>query len=223
MKRLTKLILVSLIIFLGGLFGAAKSAMAAASLSLSPASQSVTVGGSLTVNVMLDTKGAETDATDAIILYDASKLEATSATLGSLYANKLEENTSISGKVILRATSSATSNYSGSGTFASIVFSGLSAGEANVSFEFTSGSTTDSNVASAGVDILGSVADGTYTITSSGIGGTGDTSTDSGTSTTSTLPETASIGPTILVFGFGVLAILASLIFGGVRAFLIKS
>ena len=221
MKRYIKLIFVLLIISLGGLFVTVSSAMAAASLSLSPASKSAAVNESFTVEVKLDTKGAETDATDAIILYDAVKLTVTSATLGALYANKLEENTNISGKVILRATSSATSSYSGSGTFASIVFKALETGEANVSFEFTSGSTTDSNVASSGVDILGSVANATYTITSSGIGG--PTSTGSGTATGSTLPVTASIGPTFLVFGLGFLAILASLIFTGARALLLKS
>ena len=221
MKRYIKLIFVLLIISLGGLFVTASSAMAAASLSLSPASKSAVVNESFTVEVKLDTKGAETDATDAIILYDAVKLTVTSATLGALYANKLEENINISGKVILRATSSATSSYSGSGTFASIVFKALETGEANVSFEFTSGSTTDSNVASSGVDILGSVANATYTITSSGVGG--PTSTGSGTATGSTLPVTASIGPTIIVTGLGFLAILVSLIFTGARALLFKN
>jgi hypothetical protein len=225
MKRYVKLFFILLIVFSVGLFVAAGPVKAAASLSLSPASKSVAVGESFTVDVMLDTKGAETDAADAIILYDSAKLEATAASLGSLYTNKLEENTGVSGKVILRATSSVASDYSGSGTFATITFNALESGTANVSFEFESGSTTDSNVASAGVDILSSVANGTYTITSGGIGGTSDdTSTDSGDSTTSPqLPETASVGPTIFVTGLGVLAILASLIFTGVRALLLKS
>jgi hypothetical protein len=225
MKKYFKLGFVLLIVFLGGLFVNVGKVRAAASLSFSPSSKSVAVGESFTVDILLDTKGAETDAVDAIVLYDSAKLEATGASLRSLYENKLEENTGVTGKVILRATSSATSGYSGSGTLATITFNCLESGTANVSFEFESGSTTDSNVASEGVDILGSVSNGAYTITSGGIGGTGDdSSTDSGTSTTSPeMPETASIGPTILVFGIGFLAIFASLVFTGAKAFLLKN
>lgn len=188
----------SLILFAVLLCVSVKDA-SAAYFSFSPSSKNVTVDETFTVSVLLDTQNQSTDGADAIILYDSGKLSVTAASLGSLYANKVQEDYSTAGKVIFRATSTASSSFTGSGTFATITFKATSDGSANVNFQFTAGSTTDSNVAKEGSDLLTSVSSATYTIsTTSGTGGT-------------TLPETGLITPTILLASLGLLFILAPL------------
>lgn len=185
--------LLSLLILL--FFGGAKNALAA-TFSLNPSSKTVSVNETFTVSVLLDTEGQPTDGADAIILYDSGKLSVTSASLGSLYANKVIEDYATAGKVTLRATSTASTSFTGSGTFATIVFKAIADGNANVDFQFTAGSTTDSNVSKEGSDLLTSVSSGSYTINaSSGAGGT-------------TLPQTGIITPTIFLASLGFLFIL---------------
>lgn len=174
----------------------------AATLSLSPASKQVSVNDTFVVSVMLDTQGETTDGVDAIIFYDSGKLSITSVSLGDLYANKLQEDYSTGGQITLRATSTATTSFTGSGTFATITFKAISDGNANVDFQFTAGSSTDSNVAKEGQDLLTSVSGAVYTISpSGGVGGGEET----------TLPETGIITPTILLASLGFLFILAPL------------
>ncbi len=56
-----------------------------ATLSIDPASSTVNQGCGFSFNVLLDTGGASTDGTDAIILYDTSRFTATSITNGTIY------------------------------------------------------------------------------------------------------------------------------------------
>jgi hypothetical protein len=178
-------------------------AYAAASLSLSPATKTVEVGESFEVGVVLNTGGSNTDAADVILNYDATKLELVTAALGNLYENRLVTNTSISGKVTLRASSSAGSYFSGSGTFATLTFKGKAIGTGAVNFDFTANSTTDCNVAYAGSDILGSVANGSYTVVAAG---TLPTSSPAGSPTSQpTQPVTGNFGLTAGVGAMGLL------------------
>ncbi len=184
-------------------------AWAAASLSFSPASKTVGLNETFSVNVILNTGGSETDATDAIINYDNYKLEVVSATLGSLYANKLSEDTSTAGKVIFRATSTSDQSYNGTGTFATISFRTIAEGTANVYFQFTSGSTTDCNVAYQGSDLLGSVSNASYTVSSSSTTSSPApaSSTTTGTGGTTSAPVSGSTSPTIFLLGGGLLLV----------------
>jgi len=173
-------------------------AEAAAYLSLSPATESVEVGKSFDVDVILNTGGTDTDAADVIINYDSAKLTLTTATLGDLYDNRLVTNTSVAGKVTLRATASAGSSFNGTGNFATLTFTGKATGTASVNFDFSANSTTDSNVAFSGSDILGSVTNGTYTVVNAG------TLTNVTAATTRvTQPVTGGLAPTVTLGIFG--------------------
>jgi len=146
----------------------------AATLSLSPSSGSYTVGDTFEVQIILDTQGAETDGVDIHYLnYDPSLLEVQDADTGqagiqispgTLYSNTpLNSVDSVNGLIDFSQTTAGGSTYNGSGVLATITFKVLSQGTANVTFDFTSGETTDTNVASSGQDVLTSVADGNYT------------------------------------------------------------
>lgn len=183
----------------------------AASLSLSPATKNVIIGETFTVSVMLDTQGELTSGTDAIILYDAAKLSVVSAVLGDLYTNKVQEDSSTTGKVTFRATAPSGSPFNGSGVLATVQFKAIADGNANVSFDFTLGSTVDSNVGKQGTegeDILTSATGATYTIGQSSGGDSGVPGVGGGESTgsgTTTTPVAGFITPTILLAGLGLL------------------
>jgi len=147
------------------------------------------------VDVILNTGGSETDGADVIIRYDGNKLTLVTAALGELYTNKLTADTSVEGKITFRATSSENQSYNGTGTYATMSFKAKAEGTANLYFDFTSGSTTDSNVAYKGSDILGSVSNASYTITQAGTGGTASPSPS--------VPVSGTASPTILILGSG--------------------
>lgn len=175
-------------------------AKAAASLSFSPAAKTVVINDSFNVDVILNTGGQQSDGADVIVRYDGNKLTLVSATLGDLYINKLTADTSTAGKVTFRATSSEDQSFTGTGTFATMVFKAAAEGTANLYFDFTSGSTTDSNVAYLGSDILGSTSNASYTITQSGTGGEA--------SAAPSIPESGMVSPTILLLAGGLLLLL---------------
>lgn len=169
----------------------------AATLSLSPSSQSVNVGDTFSVIVNLDTQGASIDGVDLRYLnYNPAILQLqdgnTSAsgiqiTSGSLMPMTLVNNADANfGRITFsQAALGGNNKYKGSGILATLTFKALVAGTASVSFNYTSGATTDSNIASGGADILTSVVSGSYTINnpaSSGGGSTAGGATGSGTS-----------------------------------------
>jgi len=193
-------------------------AFAGASLSFSPASKSVMVGDSFEVDVVLDTGGVKTDGVDILISYDEMKLEAKNAALGNLYDNKINEDVSQPGKIVLQAVSDVGSGFVGTGNLAKLSFKSIAGGPTLVSFDMIGESTIDCNVSADGEDILASVSNGTYTILPEGIGaGTATASgtpipTATGTRTpTPTVPATGFFGPTVIGLGFGGLLILLAL------------
>lgn len=197
--RLFKQILAVLLFFPLYLF-TFTSFINAATLSLSPAEKSISVNNQFTVNVLLDTEGANTDGTDAIITYNSTYLSVVSAALGDLYDTDVTTNTTTAGKITLSAIASTGSTFSGSGTFATITFKAIKAGTANISFAYTSGSTTDSNVTSNQTDVLDNIIGSTITITASSDSGTGGTGSDDDTATY-TPPETGAVEWTIVLVG----------------------
>lgn len=183
--------------------GQPKAVKAAASLSLSPAAQTVEVGQNFDVTVQLNSGGANTDATDVILNYDATKLTLVTAALGDLYENRLVTNVSVSGKVTLRASSTPGSYFSGTGTFATLSFKGKNQGLAAANFDFSANSTTDCNVAYAGSDILGSVTNGSYTIAAAGTLNLTPTTTGNSPTSRPTQPVSGGLTPTVTLGIFG--------------------
>ncbi len=174
----------------------------AASLSLSPASKSVENGDSFAVNVVLDTDADSVDAVDIILNFDSDKLEYSSASYSTLFTNTITP--SVSGEqIILRATSPTAVTQGG--TFATITFQATGTGTAPVNFDFTSGDTTDSNVAYQGEDLLASTSNGSYTIIALGLGSDASSSpTPTPTTVSEAMPETGVLTPTLIVLLVGV-------------------
>lgn len=163
----------------------------AATLSLSPSSQTISVNGTMDIAVTLNTEGAQTSATDVILTYDTSKVDLIDIIYGSLYDQYIGETIdNTNGRASISGiASSTTSLYSGSGTFATFRFRGIQAGTTTISFEHSAGNLNDTNVSEINVftDVLSGVSNGTYTISGSGsTGTTPTTSTSTGTSNTTT-------------------------------------
>lgn len=167
----------------------------AATLSLVPSSGTFNKGCSFSLDIRLDTAGAQTDGTDAILLYDSSRLSATSITSGNIYpdypGNNIDET---SGKVTISGLASVSSAFSGQGPLATVNFAvkdNAPAGVTQVKFDFDpndKAKTTDSNVVQRATtsDVLSSVVNGNYTIgtgacgTLPATGGQGEVATPSG-------------------------------------------
>lgn len=145
----------------------------AATLSLSPSSGTFNKGCQVNIEIKLDTGGAQTDGTDAIILFDQGKLTANSITPGTIYSDYPGNNPdNEGGKVTISGLASISSTFSGQGTLATIHFTvkeNAGTGATIVKFDFDPNDktkTTDSNVVQRGTiqDILSSVTNGNYTI-----------------------------------------------------------
>ncbi len=159
---------------MGLLFALAANA-SAATLTLSPSSKSVNVGDTFSIDVLLDTQGQNVDGVDLqalnynpyyLQLQDADpNTSGTQIQAGALMPSTLANSVdTTNGKIVFSQVANAGSTYNGSGKLATVTFKALVAGTANVSFDYTAGATTDSNIASAGNDILNSVTNGQYAI-----------------------------------------------------------
>lgn len=158
-----------------------------ATLSLDPAGGTFNKGCSFSVNINLDTGSSQTDGTDAILIYDSSRLNAAAITKGTIYpdypGNNIDDT---SGKITISGLASISSAFSGQGSLATLQFSvkdNAPTGVTQIKFDFDPNDktkTTDSNVVQrAGPDILSSVVNGNYTI---------------GTGTCGVLPATGTTG-----------------------------
>lgn len=151
------------------------SVASAATLSVSPSSQTVKTGDTFTVTVQLDTQGSSIDGVDIRYLsYNPALMQvqdAVAATPGIQIApgtlmpsTLLNSVDNASGRIAFSQVAMGGTKYSGSGRLATITFKALAAGTANLTFGYTSQSTTDSNIAAAGADILNAVINGSYVI-----------------------------------------------------------
>lgn len=145
----------------------------AATLSLDPHSGTFNQGCTFSVNVNLDTGGADTDGTDAIIKYDSSRFLGQSITNGSLYPDFPGNNIdNANGKISILSLAAVDKPFNGKGVLATINFkvqSSAPAGSTQITFEFNpndKSNTKDTNVIERGtiVDVLNSVTDGSYVI-----------------------------------------------------------
>lgn len=144
-----------------------------ATLSLSPSSGTFNKGCNFSLNIDLNTGGAATDGTDAILIYDTSRFTANSITAGTIYSdypgNNIDET---SGKITVSGLASVSSAFSGQGTLATVnltVKETASTGATQIKFDFdpnNKAETRDSNVVQRGTvaDILNSVVNGNYTV-----------------------------------------------------------
>lgn len=183
MKKLLTFCLLS-IAFLASVIFSVPVLAAGATLSLSPTTGTFNKGCSFTLSINLDTAGAQTDGTDAIIFYDPTRFSAQAIHSGTIYSdypgNSID---STNGKITISGLSSVSSAYVGTGTLATIDFTVIAdapAGTTQVKFDFDptdKTKTTDSNVVERGTvsDILNQVVDGNYTIGTGACGSTNPT------------------------------------------------
>lgn len=144
-----------------------------ATLSLSPSSGTFNRSCNFTLDIRLDTAGAQTDGTDAILTYDSSRLAASSITSGNIYpdypGNSIDDT---NGKITVSGLASVSSAFSGQGSVATVKFTvkeNAPTGATQIKFDFDpsdKSKTTDSNVVQRGTasDILSSVVNGNYTV-----------------------------------------------------------
>lgn len=145
-------------------------AVSSATLALSPASGSFTVGTPFDIGVYLNTNGAGVDGVDAILIYEPAKLEAQTITPVTTIFPDFPTKTinATTGKITISATAAVGSPYSNTTAtkMTTVRFKPLVAGSTTLVFDFTSGATTDSNVVEnqTNLDILTAVTNGTYTL-----------------------------------------------------------
>lgn len=144
-------------------------------LNLSPATTSVAPSQTFTVNINLTTAGTPIDGVDIYSLrFNPSILQVVDSDAimtgvqigaGSLLPNTIINTVNNSTGVIqFSQSTSGGTNFTGNGVLATITFRGIVAGVSAVSFDFTSGSTADTNVAYLGVDQLESVTNASFTV-----------------------------------------------------------
>lgn len=193
------------------LIGSPKTAYAAA-LQLIPPGGTHAVNDTFDVKINLSLEsGEKTDGVDAKLSFDKSKLEVESITTGSLFAThpvKTYDNNN--GIIKVSGLAQIDSPITASGVLATIKFKAIGVGTTTVVFDFTSGKTTDSNVAEneTGADILQSVVNASHTIIGSSDSSSGGSSSTATTTEVSTgLPVTGNQSQTFILF-FSALAIL---------------
>lgn len=147
--------------------------ISASTLSLSPSSGTFNQGCNFSLDVVVDTQGIQSDGTDAIVMYDASRFSALTITNGTIYPDFPGNNIdAASGKITISGLASVSTPFTGKGNLAKINFKVVDsapAGAAQVTFDFdptNKGKTTDSNVVQREtvVDTLNSVVNGSFVI-----------------------------------------------------------
>lgn len=170
MKNIT---IIKIIIFITIITFIFPTAALAATLSLSPATGTFNKGCSVTLTINLNTQSAETDGTDAILVYDPTRVTATSILNGTIYSDYPGSNIdSQTGRITVSGLASVSSPFTGSGILATVnltVLEGAPAGATAITFDFdpnNKAKTTDSNVVQRGTvaDVLSSVGNGSFVI-----------------------------------------------------------
>ncbi|MBI5913295.1 hypothetical protein HY839_02540 [Candidatus Azambacteria bacterium] len=147
-----------------------------ATLSLSPATGTYQTGSIITAQIVLDTQGAPIEGADIRYLnYNPALLEVQDENAGiagvqispgtrmpTTAANTVDVSL---GRIAFSQVISGNTTFTGSGVLATVRFRVLAPGNASVTFNFTPGNTADTNIASAGADILTSVTNAVYTLT----------------------------------------------------------
>lgn len=128
------------------LFSGFVSKTLAASLQFDPTTANLPINQNLEIKVYVDAGSDEITSTDAYILYDANLLEVLEVRNGSFFPT-VTHDYSQPGKIYIAGmVEDPTSFKTGRDVLATIVFKGKNNGQANLSFDCTDGSTTDSNI-----------------------------------------------------------------------------
>ena len=184
--------------------------LAAASLSLSPASASKNIGDVFNVDIVVDTGGDPAAGVSAIVNYDNTRLTAVQGTAGTVLAGAPLTNTiNSSTGTIQYDTGNLSNNFTGRGTVATIQFRALAVGSATVNYVFNPNSTVNSSIvaaASSPTNLLTTVNGGVYTIGSGGV-------TPTPTPTPAPLPKAGAVENTLIAIGGGFLFLIIGLIF----------
>lgn len=138
---------------------------ASSTLSLNASKDSLRVGETVTVSIDVSSKVA-TDGLDIIMLYDPKLLsvvtgaDKSAVTLGTIYndypLNQVDEK---AGRIAVSGITSKAGGVVAKGVLGTVMFTAKAPGKAKIAFDFTLGSTTDSNVieTKTAKDVLGSV------------------------------------------------------------------
>lgn len=146
-------------------------------LYLSPGKSSFYAGDIFPVDIMLNTKGRPIDGVDVVLSYNQAILEVMDKDaikqgvqiLADALMLNTPRNEAVNGSIYFAQTTSPGSTFSGSGVLATVYFRVKTTGTTQVSFSFTNGRTSDSNVSLAGADILDAVSNGEYIISSNNL------------------------------------------------------
>jgi len=152
-------------------------AASSATLALSPASGTFVVNTPFDVGVYLNTNGAKVDGVDIKLNYEPAKIEAQQITPDTSIFPDFPTKTinATTGKITISATAAVGSPYSNTTAtkMVTLRLKPLIAGATTVTFDFTAGATTDSNVVenTTNLDILTAVTNANYTLsaTSGGV------------------------------------------------------
>lgn len=160
-------------------------------LGVSPASSPVNNGSTFAVNITMDTVTSSVDGVDVLSLHfnpavlqvvdDNTSIAGVQITPGTLLPVTVSNNSynvatpfDNNGTTITipagtirfsQATQGGGTAFKGSGTLAIVHFKAIANGTSGLTFDFTPGSGTDSNMAFQGNDILAAVTSGTVTVT----------------------------------------------------------
>lgn len=166
----------------------------AANLKFGTTALTVTTGQTVTVDVIVDAGSDQISSTDAYVLYDPTLLEATTVTAGTFFPTVTNNITS--GKVYIAGlVDDPATSKTGSGTLATITFSGLKDGTGTLTFDCSATASNSSKVVKNDINatnVLVCAENGQATVTVGVGGGLTPTSVSGGVTnpTPSVLPQT---------------------------------
>lgn len=150
-------------------------AAAGTTLSLSPSAVNLKANTNVPVDINLNTGGVNIDGVDVFYLrFNASLLQVVDSDAvttgvqiapGTLFPITLANTVdNVNGTISFTQAAAGGSFFNGSGKLATVTFRGISNSTTTANFDFTLGSTTDTNVSGTGVDQLAQVSGTTFTI-----------------------------------------------------------
>lgn len=155
-------------------FGLVKTA-SAATLTVSPASSTVRAGQTFSVDILVDSQGAPIDGVDLYslrfspsvlqVVDDDSSAAGVQIKPGTLFSSTpINSVNNSTGAILFSQSTTGGTHYTGSGVVATIHFRAQATGSSALAFDYTSGSTSDTNVAGSGTDKLTAVTNGNFTV-----------------------------------------------------------
>lgn len=180
----------------------------AAYFELSPQTRTASPAETFSVDVKINTDGENVTSADTLFNFNSSILSVSSINPGDFFPQNFKTTTA-SQIYVGGAVQNATETRTGAGLLATINFQAIGSGTATLAFDCTAGKTSDSNITKDdrnATDILNcdQLVDGAYTVS-------GNVTSAQPTPTPKTLPESGSIGKTILFAGIGIVLTIVGL------------